>query len=108
MEWRHLFVVAVGAGILGAAGGAGAAGRSLAPIPQEQAVSTHGPFEMGDCGTCHVGKAPSPGKLLKPASDLCLDCHEDFAAQVAKHPRVKGNCTMCHSPHNARKKKLLL
>lgn len=108
MKWRQLVLMAVGTGILGAAGAAWAAGRSLAPIPQDQAVSTHGPFEMGDCATCHVGAAPRPGRLLKPASDLCLDCHEDFAAQVAKHPRVKGNCTMCHSPHNSRKKKLLL
>lgn len=108
MEWKHLILTAVGTGILGAAGAAGAAGRSLAPIPQDQAVSTHGPFEMGECATCHVGAAPRPGKLLKAASDLCFDCHEDFKGTVANHPKVKGSCTLCHSPHNSRKKKLLL
>ncbi len=111
MDGKHLILAALGAGILGVAGpaSAGPAGaRSLAPIPQNQAVSTHGPFEMGECAICHEGKGPRPGKLLKAVNELCYDCHEDFKGTVKNHPASRATCTICHAPHNARKKKLLL
>lgn len=108
MSVKHLFLAAASAGILGAAGAASGAGRSLAPIPEDQAVSTHGPFEAGECAICHQGSAPRPGKLIKAAPDLCFDCHEDFKGAVKNHPAGKGSCVLCHSPHNSRKKKLLL
>jgi predicted CXXCH cytochrome family protein len=105
MSVKHLVLAALGAGILGSA--AWAAERSLAPIPQEQATSTHGPFEMGECAICHEGQAPRPGKVLKAANDLCFDCHEEFKVTVKNHPSAKAKCTQCHSPHNSRKRKLL-
>lgn len=83
--------------------------RSYAPVPAAEALSTHGPFEAGECGTCHDRRDPGgpPGRLLKAAAALCFDCHEDFRKPVRSHPKAKGDCTSCHSPHNARKVKLL-
>jgi predicted CXXCH cytochrome family protein len=103
-----LGIAAAATGLLAGAR-AGAARRSLAPIPEEEAISTHGPYEMGDCKSCHVGsEGPNPGKLRRAAPDLCFDCHEEFQAPVKGHPVSKRTCTACHSPHNARKRKLLL
>lgn len=97
------------AGLVGMAGVAGAAARSLAPLAPEEALSTHSPFEAGECGFCHQEKkGQKGGKLLRAANELCFDCHEDFRTAVKNHPKNKGSCTVCHSPHNARKRKLLL
>ncbi len=90
---------------------AGPAGR-LAPLPREAAVSTHAPFEAGECGTCHRHEdAKNPGGLLKPVNALCYDCHDEFQAKGGApkaHPVSKTTCTTCHSPHNSKKKKLRL
>ncbi len=84
--------------------------KSLAPIASEEAVSTHSPFETGECGFCHADdqKAKKGGKLLRAANQLCFDCHEDFRSAVKNHPRSKAACISCHSPHNSKKRKLLL
>jgi predicted CXXCH cytochrome family protein len=113
MAWmKHLARIAVAAtAVLGIQVAAGA-GRSLAPLPAEDATSTHGPFEMGECGICHDARdKASPGKLLKAGSALCFDCHEDFKGPVKNHPEINAKstkCTGCHSPHNSKKRKLLL
>ncbi|HEX8909049.1 MAG TPA: cytochrome c3 family protein [Anaeromyxobacteraceae bacterium] len=101
-------LLAVALGATGA-GRAGAPGR-LAPLPHEQAVSTHGPYEMGACNACHDLKDPAglPGRLLKPSNKLCFDCHDDYLKPMKGHPAPDDPCTTCHSPHNAKKKKLLL
>ena len=85
----------------------------LAPIPNAEAVSTHGPYEMGACETCHQRHdAANPGPVVKISNELCFECHDEFkgAAPVkmesAVHPTTKAACTTCHNPHNARKKKL--
>lgn len=87
----------------------------LAPIPKEQALSSHGPFEMGACETCHQRHdAANPGPALKVSNDLCYECHDEFKGSApvkmekAVHPTVKAACTLCHNPHNARKKRLRL
>jgi predicted CXXCH cytochrome family protein len=107
--WKSL-VWAVGAVfVTGLA--AAAAPPKLAPLSEDEALSTHGPFEMGECVACHDARdRKRPGKLLKAGAALCFDCHEDFKAPVKGHPRVAatGSCTTCHSPHNSRKRKLLL
>lgn len=102
------------AAFLVAAGAAQAAGRHAA-IPNDQAVSTHGPYEAGACDTCHErANARDPGKALKVTNDLCFDCHDDFKAgspvklEKAKHPAGGTACTNCHNPHNSRKRKLLM
>lgn len=94
---------------------AGAADSRLAPIPKDQAVSSHGPYEMGACETCHArndAKNPGPAAVT---NDTCYGCHDEFKGKAAVkmeraiHPATaSATCTGCHSPHNARKKKLLL
>lgn len=89
--------------------GVAAAQRSLAPLAPEEAVSTHSPFETGECGFCHAeARGHKGGKLLRAANELCFDCHEDFRTAVKNHPKNKGSCTACHTPHNSKKRKLLL
>lgn len=95
-------------GLLAAAVSVGAAGSRLRPLTRSEAVSTHSPFEMGECEICHrTNRRSDPGPLQKPPAQLCADCHDDFAGTKAGHP-TGGNCTVCHSPHNAKKPKLLL
>ena len=90
---------------------AGPAGR-LAPLPREVAVSSHAPFESGECGTCHQREdASNPGALVKPLNALCYDCHDEFKQRGGApkaHPVAKTTCTTCHSPHNSKKPKLRL
>jgi predicted CXXCH cytochrome family protein len=97
------------------AGLARAGNEKLAPIPQAEAVSTHGPYEQGACETCHQRhEADDPGPAIKVSNDLCFDCHDEFKGSSpvkmdkAVHPAVKAACTACHNPHNARKKRLRL
>lgn len=106
------FALALAAVVLATAP-ARAENKRLAPIPKEEAVSTHGPFEMGACDTCHQRADPgNPGAAVKVTNELCTDCHDEFAGtapvkmEKAVHPAVKASCTMCHNPHNSRKKKL--
>jgi cytochrome c3-like protein len=96
------------------ASSARAEGGRLAPVPKDQAVVVHGPFEQGACDACHTRadqKDPGPAAVTK---ETCLACHDEFGGtapvRVGKgksHP-IKGECTACHNPHNSRKKKLLL
>jgi predicted CXXCH cytochrome family protein len=83
--------------------------KSLAPIPAAEAVTTHGPFEQGDCAVCHEKSDPAaPGKITKPADELCYDCHDEFkgkAPKKMKHPK-SGSCVGCHNPHNSKNKSL--
>lgn len=89
--------------------------KRLAPVPRTEAASTHGPYEMGACDTCHQRPDPrNPGAAVKMTNELCTDCHDEFAGSApvkmekAVHPAVKASCTLCHNPHNSRKKKLRL
>lgn len=106
MSVRHLMIAATATLLLGPAEVSAAGG--LAPLPRREAISTHGPFEAGDCGACHVGKGRKPGKLRRAGNDLCFECHEEYRKPVANHADGDASCTSCHSPHNARKPKLLL
>jgi predicted CXXCH cytochrome family protein len=109
--------VLLAAGAIAAAGIARAAGP-LAPLPPGvAALSTHGPYEMGACETCHVRRNPrSPGPA-KNSRDVCVECHEDFRGNAPVRmdktlhpspPSPGANCTTCHNPHNSTKKKLQL
>ena len=100
-------------GALAAAVVARAEGSRLAPIPKEEAASTHGPYEMGACETCHQRHdAANPGAALKVSNDLCFECHDEFKGSApvkmerSVHPTTKAACTTCHNPHNSKKKKL--
>jgi hypothetical protein len=91
------------------------AGESrLAPLPREQAVVVHGPYEQGACDACHARadqRDPGPATVTK---ETCLACHDEFGGKApvrigkGKNHPVKGECTGCHNPHNSKKKKLLL
>lgn len=112
---RNPFLVIVPAAALLVAASAMAADSRFAAVPNDQAVSTHGPYEAGACDTCHErANAKDPGKALKVTNDLCFDCHDDFKTSAAvklesrKHPGGTTACTKCHNPHNSKKRKLLL
>jgi predicted CXXCH cytochrome family protein len=88
-----------------------AAGSSrLAPIADAESVSRHAPYESGQCDVCHEGggRGRAPGRIAKAGNALCFDCHDEFKKTVKGHPAAASACTSCHSPHNSRKKKLLL
>lgn len=89
-------------------------GGRLAPIPRDQAVVVHGPYEQGACDACHARadqKDPGPATVTK---ETCLACHDEFGGKApvrigkGKNHPVKGECTGCHNPHNSKKRKLLL
>lgn len=101
------------AGVVAAAAGLARAESRLAPIPEGEAKSTHGPYGMGACDTCHQRNDPkNPGAAIKVSNDLCYDCHDEFRGSApvkmdkAVHPKNIAACTMCHNPHNGRKPKL--
>jgi predicted CXXCH cytochrome family protein len=66
------------------------------------------PYDAGECDACHARKDPAdPGPVAGKPPQLCLDCHDDFTGVKKGHPD-RGACTKCHSPHDAKKEKLLL
>lgn len=87
--------------------------QPLAPLPAKPApVSSHAPYEAGDCRICHQSAdVKQPGALLKSVPALCLDCHDEFASVLKRphtHAPAQFACTGCHNPHNARQARLLL
>ncbi len=111
----RLASLSIACAVLLGGGAALAGGNPLAPIPRTQAASTHGPFEMGACETCHERRdRRNPGAALRASNDLCFECHEEFKGtapvrmEKALHPPAQERCTACHNPHNSRKKKLRL
>lgn len=64
----------------------------------------HGPAAAGACGSCHQAHASQYPKLLVgQGRDLCLSCHTEMKAQMAKvkftHKAVEQECTNCHDAH---------
>lgn len=112
MHKTSLALVSLASVLVAAA--ASAADSRFAAVPNDEAVSTHGPYEAGACDTCHESaNAKNPGKALKVTNDLCFDCHDDFKSSAvrlekSKHPSGSTACTKCHNPHNSRKRKLLM
>ncbi|HTN53704.1 MAG TPA: cytochrome c3 family protein [Anaeromyxobacter sp.] len=109
----RLVTVALAASL--AAASAQAADPRLAPLPKDQAVSSHSPYEMGACDTCHARKDPRDPGPASITNDTCFGCHDEFKGKArvkmdrSVHPATDSKaCTACHSPHNARNKKLLL
>lgn len=75
----------------------GAKGKSGLLLPR-----THEPFASGTCAECHTSK--NPKDLVRSNRELCLTCHADFAARLAKpvvHPALEDSsgCAACHGPH---------
>ena len=90
---------------------------------------SHTPFAQGKCSKCHQGsvgarfrmvekkKGPPvfrigggmPGPLLKPKTELCIMCHDDFVPEKVKQmrlwlhsPKPEGDCGVCHDPHQSK------
>lgn len=87
------------------------AGNGLAPN-KDKVVSSHGPYESGDCSLCHANKDPrNPGAATKPVNGVCFACHEDMQDVMTKskfkHKVADAACTNCHNPHNSTQPKLL-
>lgn len=84
---------------------------SVGPLPAGvKALSSHAPYEAGDCKVCHVNADPkNPGPARKAGTALCLECHEEFIPildRAHKHRPARRDCNACHNPHNARHPKL--
>lgn len=75
-----------------------------------------------DCSLCHImGAGKAAGRLLKPAAQLCQDCHpersggREHAVDIAPSMAVtrlplqngKLTCVTCHDPHRNRYGSLL-
>jgi predicted CXXCH cytochrome family protein len=108
-------VPAVLAVLMLASAATGAVDKRLAPLPKDQAIVVHGPYEQGACETCHErADAANPG-AARVSNETCLACHDEFAGKAPvrigkdkTHTQAKSACISCHNPHNATKKKLLL
>ncbi|MEX0774916.1 MAG: cytochrome c3 family protein [Phycisphaeraceae bacterium] len=66
----------------------------------------HTPSAKGACDTCHAPHASKFPKLLDVVGvDLCLTCHRDLDARMAKakvnHKAIDEGCDKCHDPHGA-------
>lgn len=90
-----------------------AAAAPLAPLAKSAAaVSSHAPFEAGDCKICHQSADPKqPGPVRTKGPELCLNCHEEFTAVLKRrhtHEPARKDCTSCHNPHDAGFAKLLV
>jgi len=73
----------------------------------------HGPSASGACTVCHDPHSSDQQGLLKmPLKELCLDCHQDFAASMEEaahlHTAIrKLDCGACHLPHSSDQASLL-
>lgn len=99
--------------LAGAASEPPATGAARGPLPKGAvAISSHAPFEDGDCTICHERNDPKqPGALIKPSRDLCLGCHEEFVDVMKRpslHAPAKRACVNCHNAHNSTQRKLLV
>ncbi len=64
----------------------------------------HKPVKDGECDSCHQPHASKYPKLVDAVGqDLCLFCHKDFKAQMAKvkftHKATEKGCCECHGVH---------
>jgi len=105
-------VLALAAALL-AASPAFAADNPLAPLGAGNAPkASHAPFESQECDLCHERADPkNPGPVTAKGPDMCLDCHEEFAAVLERahvHKPVRRDCTACHNPHNSSQRHLLI
>ena len=70
----------------------------------------HAPVAEGSCSKCHASPK-EPTKMVLEGKELCLSCHKERAADLAKatvHPPFKDmDCSTCHSPHGSENRALL-
>jgi predicted CXXCH cytochrome family protein len=101
--------------------------------PKSRKLFTHTPYALRMCDQCHRTSASfrsfgpkrpprivrtwqaSPGMLLLPLEELCVNCHKYmstsnvFTEGLWLHaPAAQGKCTICHGPHQGPNPNLLL
>jgi len=79
--------------------------------PQPDQLDIHSPVRRQTCVTCHDPHVGAAASLLKAPTDtrdaeknLCLTCHSEIAAQIAKpvlHGAVDMGCGTCHTTHKS-------
>ncbi|MBI3563642.1 MAG: sigma 54-interacting transcriptional regulator, partial [Elusimicrobia bacterium] len=73
-------------------------------------AGAHAPVKAGECSKCHA-EPKDPAKLTMEYKALCLSCHKDRAADMAKptvHSAFKDmDCNTCHQTHASDKPHLL-
>lgn len=71
----------------------------------------HSPFQEKTCEACHRKGRGTKTRFQQEGGALCFACHSDVETSLAKgfvHTALKrGQCTGCHDPHLAERKKLL-
>lgn len=73
-----------------------------------ETVSFHEPYLERKCSECH--NMQNAKISLLSSSKLCYKCHDDFNDdyKVLHGPVASGDCLVCHSPHRAKHKYLLV
>lgn len=70
------------------------------------ATYVHTPVATAACVSCHGPIAPNPPfGLTRTGQDICLACHKEMGALLAKaktvHNPVTEECIGCHNPHGS-------
>jgi predicted CXXCH cytochrome family protein len=65
-------------------------------------VLTHPTGNKLKCVTCHDPHLNSKDFLKKDKTELCLDCHKEYAKVKNGAHGKAGNCSFCHSVHKAK------
>ena len=101
--------------------------------PKSKKLFSHTPYRLKMCEQCHQTSATfgrfrkvgsrrmvkaglgSPGMLVVPLKELCVNCHKYMSASnVFKEelwlhaPAAQGKCNICHGPHEGPNPNLLL
>lgn len=75
---------------------------------KESTIIFHEPYKNKNCTNCHAEN--SMGDIKETQPGLCYNCHNNFD-QIYSNlhgPIQNGYCTVCHHPHKAKNKNLLV
>jgi predicted CXXCH cytochrome family protein len=80
----------------------------LGPSAGGSPMVVHQPYAERRCTECHASNFSE--RLKGDVSSLCIACHKAFLvrAKYTHAPVVDGQCTLCHQPHQASEKFLLV
>ncbi|MBN2808875.1 MAG: cytochrome C, partial [Deltaproteobacteria bacterium] len=78
-------------------------------VEKYAAGKVHQPVKEGECKKCHRPHGMVGGVYLRtPQPGLCFECHKSLAKDLSgltreqlHQPLTKGDCTLCHQPHNS-------
>jgi len=78
------------------------------PSAAEPLVVVHPPYADRKCIACHASNYSQ--RLKDEVSTICIGCHKAFLvkAKFSHAPMEDGQCTLCHAPHQAKEKFLLV